>query len=219
MAPIRIAPSILSADFGRLADELAELEAGGADLVHVDVMDGRFVPNITMGPPVISKLRKVSKLPFDVHLMIEEPDRHLASFRDAGADWISVHAEAVVHLHRTLTAIKDLGVQAGVAVNPGTPLCAVEEVLPWCHHVLLMSVNPGFGGQAFIPTATEKARRLSAMIAARGLPVVIEMDGGLDPATVGGPVAAGVSVVVAGSAILGRKDRKAAIADLRAACS
>src|SRR6185295_4000032 len=118
MAPIRIAPSILSADFGRLAEELAELEEAGADLVHVDVMDGRFVPNITMGPPVVSKLRKVSKLPFDVHLMIEEPDRHLASFRDAGADWISVHAEAVVHLHRTLTAITDLGAQAGVAVNP-----------------------------------------------------------------------------------------------------
>lgn len=218
MAAPLIAPSILSADFTRLAAELEDLERAGADVIHVDVMDGHFVPNLTFGPPVIRALRPLTDLPFDVHLMIEEPDRHLDEYREAGADWISVHAEAVPHLHRTLGRIHDLGALPGVAVNPGTPLSAVEEVLPECHHVLLMSVNPGFGGQAFIPGSVAKARRLTEMIRERSVEVLVEMDGGLDPATVREPVAAGVSVVVAGSAVLGRPDRAAAIAALREAC-
>ena len=218
MPESQVAPSILSADFSRLAQELADLEAGGADLIHVDVMDGHFVPNLTMGPPVIAKLRSHAKLPFDVHLMIEQPDRWLEDFRKAGADWISVHVEAVPHLHRTLGAIRELGALPGVAINPGTPISAISEVLHLCHHVLLMSVNPGFGGQAFIPQSIEKARALAGLIRERGLATVIEMDGGLDPTTVAAPVHAGVSVVVAGNAVLAKKDRAGAIRALREAC-
>lgn len=218
MAAIRVAPSILSADFGRLGEELADVERAGADLVHVDVMDGHFVPNLTLGPPIVARLRELSGLPFDVHLMIEEPDRWLEEYRAAGADWITVHAEAVPHLQRCLARIRELGAAPGVALNPGTPLSVVEEVLPDCHHVLLMSVNPGFGGQAFLPGAVDKARRLSEKIEARGLAVVVEMDGGLGPDTVRPAVEAGVSVVVAGSAVLGRGDRAAAVAALRRAC-
>ena len=218
MPPIRVAPSILSADFTRLAEELAALEEAGADVVHVDVMDGHFVPNLTFGPPIIEQLRKRTKLIFDVHLMIENADRWVGAYRDAGADWISVHVEAVPHLHRVLQAIRESGAEPGVAVNPGTSLEAIDEVLPACHHVLLMSVNPGFGGQKFIPESTAKAARLAETIRARGLPTLIEMDGGLSPGTVREPVLAGVSVVVAGSAILGAKDRGAAIQALRDAC-
>src|SRR6185369_16238288 len=178
-------------------------------------MDGHFVPNLTFGPPVIAQLRKRSKLPFDVHLMIENADRWVRAYRDAGADWISVHVEAVPHLHRVLEDIRHAGAEPGVAVNPGTSLAAIDDALPWCHHVLLMSVDPGFGGQGFIPDATEKARRLSATIAERGLSTLIEMDGGLAPATVRAPVQAGVSVVVAGSAVLDKPDRRAAVRALR----
>ena len=218
MPPIRVAPSILSADFTRLAEELAALEEAGADLIHVDVMDGHFVPNLTFGPPIIEQLRKCSRLIFDVHLMIENADRWVRAYRDAGADWISVHAEAVPHLHRVIEAIQESGAKPGVAVNPGTSLACLDEVLPACHHVLLMSVNPGFGGQKFIPESTAKAARLAETIRARGLSTLIEMDGGLGPLSVREPVLAGVSVVVAGSAVLGAKDRRAAIEGLREAC-
>jgi len=219
MPAIQVAPSILSADFSKLGEEIAALEQAGADIIHVDVMDGHFVPNLTMGPPIIARLRKLSKLPFDVHLMIEEAERWVVAYREAGADWISVHVEAVPHLHRTLQLIRESGAQPGVAVNPGTALTSLEDILPACHHVLLMSVNPGFGGQKFIPESTEKARRLAGTIRERGLATLIEMDGGLDPTTVREPVVAGVSVVVAGSAILSRPDRKAAVGALRAACA
>lgn len=219
MPRIQVAPSILSADFTRLGDEIRSLEEAGADIIHVDVMDGHFVPNLTLGPPLISQLRKVTKLPFDVHLMIENAERWVGAYRHAGADWISVHVEAVPHLHRTLQAIRDSGAKPGVVLNPATALSSLEDALPWCHHVLLMSVNPGFGGQKFIAEATDKARRLTAMIRDRGLPTLIEMDGGLAPDTVRDPVLAGVSVVVAGSAVLGEPDRRAAIARLREACA
>ena len=219
MPAIRVAPSILSADFTRLGEELAGLKPAGADVVHVDVMDGHFVPNLTFGPPIIKQLRPLTDLPFDVHLMIEDADRWVEAYREAGADWISVHAEAVPHLHRCLSKIAELGAKPGVALNPATPLSAVEEVLPLCHHVLLMSVNPGFGGQSFIEESVDKARRLSETIAARGLSTVIEMDGGLAPDTIRAPVEAGVSVVVAGSAVLGREDRAGAVAALRDACA
>ena len=219
MPTIQVAPSILSADFTRLADEIRSLEESGADLVHVDVMDGHFVPNLTFGPPIIAQLRKLTKLPFDVHLMIENADRWIGAYRDAGADWISVHVEAVPHLHRTLQAILESGARPGVAINPGTSLSSIEDALPWCHHVLMMSVNPGFGGQSFITESTEKARRLARMIREKSLQVRIEMDGGLTARTVRDPVLAGVSIVVAGSAVMGETDRKAAVTRLREACA
>jgi ribulose-phosphate 3-epimerase len=219
MPAIQVAPSILSADFTRLAEEIASLEASGADVVHVDVMDGHFVPNLTFGPPIIAHLRKLTRLPFDVHLMIENAERWVAEYRRAGADWISVHVEAVPHLHRTLQAIRESGAEPGIAINPGTALSSIEDALPWCHHVLLMSVNPGFGGQKFIPEATEKARRLAGMIRDRGLSVKIEMDGGLTAGTVREPVLAGVSIVVAGSAVMGQSDRAGAVRRLREACA
>lgn len=219
MPAIQVAPSILSADFTRMAEELSDIERSGADVVHVDVMDAHFVPNLTFGPPVIKQLRKCTALPFDVHLMIENADRWVPAYREAGADWISVHAEAVPHLHRCLSQIADLGAKPGVALNPATPLSAVEEVLPLCHHVLLMSVNPGFGGQSFIESAVDKTARLREMIESRGLDTLIEMDGGLAPSTIRAPVEAGVTVAVAGSAVLGRPDRAAAITALREACA
>ena len=219
MPPIQVAPSILSADFTKLAEEIRSIEDAGADVVHVDVMDGHFVPNLTFGPPIIAQLRRLTRLPFDVHLMIENAERWVGAYREAGADWISVHVEAVPHLHRTLQAIREAGAEAGVAINPGTALSALEDVLPWCHHVLLMSVNPGFGGQGFIPESVDKARRLAGMIAERGLSTRIEMDGGLSPSTIREPVLAGVTIAVAGSAVLGQPDRKAAVARLREACA
>ena len=199
-----IAPSILSADFTRLADEIAAVEAGGAKVLHVDVMDGHFVPNITIGLPVVKSLRKATKLTIDTHLMIEEPGRYAVQFVEAGADMVSVHVEADVHLQRTLVAIREAGAKAGIAINPGTPLSALEEALPFADFVLLMSVNPGFGGQSFITTSMDKLRRLKQMIADRGLKTRIEIDGGIDASNISEVVRSGAEIIVAGSAVYGR---------------
>ncbi len=199
-----IAPSILSADFTRLADEIAAVEKGGATVLHVDVMDGHFVPNITIGLPVVKSLRKATRLTIDTHLMIEEPSRYAVKFVEAGADMVSVHVEADVHLQRTLVAIREAGAKAGIAINPGTPLSAIEEALPYADFVLLMSVNPGFGGQSFIPTSVDKLRRLKRMITERGLETRIEIDGGIDANNIAEIVESGADIVVAGSAVYGR---------------
>ena len=200
---IEIAPSILSADFTRLAEEIQAIETGGASVLHFDVMDGRFVPNITIGLPVLKSVRKITKLKIDAHLMIVEPSRYAVEFVKAGADMVSVHVEADVHLQRTLTAIREAGAEAGVAINPATPLSALEEALPFADFVLLMSVNPGFGGQKFIHTSLDKLRRLRAMIDARGLKTRIEIDGGIDAGNIGKIAEAGAEIVVAGSAVFG----------------
>jgi len=213
--PIRIAPSILSADFGRLAEEVRAVEAAGADWIHVDVMDGRFVPNITIGPLVVEAVRKATKLPIDAHLMIVEPERYVEAFAKAGADVVSVHAEVSPHLHRTLQAIRAAGARPAVALNPSTPLSAVEWVLGDCELVLIMSVNPGFGGQRYIPACTEKVRQLRAMADARGQALDIEVDGGIKNETVGEVAAAGANVFVAGTAVFGAKDYAAAIRGIR----
>ncbi len=213
--PIRVAPSILSADFGRLAEEVHAIEAAGADVVHVDVMDGRFVPNITIGPLVVEAVRRVTSLPIDVHLMIVEPERYVEAFAKAGASIISVHAEVSPHLHRTLQAIRATGARPAVALNPSTDLSAVEWVLDDCEMVLVMTVNPGFGGQRYIEACTEKIRRLRAMADARGQPLEIEVDGGVKADTAGVVAAAGANVLVAGTAVFGAKDYGAAIAGLR----
>jgi len=199
-----IAPSILSADFSKLADEIAAVEAGGASVLHVDVMDGHFVPNITIGLPVVKSLRKATKLTIDTHLMIEEPSRYAVKFVEAGADMVSVHVEADVHLQRTLVAIREAGAKAGIAINPGTPLSSLEEALPYADFVLLMSVNPGFGGQSFIPTSLDKLRRLKRMIDERGLETKIEIDGGVDASNIAEIVEAGAEIIVAGSAVYGK---------------
>jgi ribulose-phosphate 3-epimerase len=214
--PVRIAPSILSADFGRLADEVRAVEAAGADLVHVDVMDGRFVPNLTIGPVVVEAVRKATKLPLDVHLMIVEPERYLDDFRKAGADILTVHAEACPHLHRTLQHIRGTGAKASVALNPATPLEAVEWVLEDLSMVLLMSVNPGFGGQSFIPQISRKIAELRQAALARKLDFDIEVDGGIKPDNAAEVAAAGANILVAGSAIFGEKDYRRVIGDLRA---
>ncbi len=213
--PALVAPSILSADFGRLADEIRAVEAAGADWIHVDVMDGRFVPNITIGPLVVEAVRKVTKLPIDVHLMIVEPERYVDAFAKAGADVISVHAEVSPHLHRTLQAIDAAGAKPAVALNPSTGLEAVEYVLGDCAMVLVMTVNPGFGGQKYVEACTEKGRRLRAMADARGLALDIEVDGGVKPDTVAVPASAGANVFVAGTAVFGAKDYAAAIRGIR----
>jgi ribulose-phosphate 3-epimerase len=210
-----IAPSILSADFSRLGEHVAEAEKGGADWLHVDVMDGHFVPNITIGPLVVQALKPVTRLPLDVHLMIEAPDRYLADFAKAGADWLTVHAEACPHLHRSLQAIKGLGVKAGAVLNPATPVSALEHVLEDCDLVLLMSVNPGFGGQKFIPQVLGKIRTLRRMIDERGLPTLIEVDGGIGADNIRQVADAGVDVFVAGSAVFGQKDVAHALRRLR----
>jgi ribulose-phosphate 3-epimerase len=215
--PIRIAPSILSADFGRLADEVRAVEAAGADWIHVDVMDGRFVPNITIGPLVVEAVRKVTRLPIDAHLMIVEPERYVEAFARAGADLISVHAEASPHLHRTLQAIRAAGARPAVALNPATPLDCLEYVLGDVDMVLLMTVNPGFGGQSYIPAVTEKVRRLRRMADERGQELEIEVDGGIKPSTVGAVVEAGANAFVAGTAVFGAKDYRTAIHDIRTA--
>ncbi len=209
-----IAPSILSADFTRLADEIAAVEAGGATVLHVDVMDGHFVPNITIGLPVVKSLRKATKLTIDAHLMIEEPGRYAVQFVEAGADMVSVHVEADVHLQRTLVAIREAGAKAGIAINPATPLSALEEALPYADFVLLMSVNPGFGGQSFIPTSLDKLRRLKQMIADRGLDTKIEIDGGIDAGNISEIVGSGAEIIVAGSAVYGRGNPTESVREL-----
>jgi ribulose-phosphate 3-epimerase len=214
-SPVKIAPSILSADFGKLAQEVAAVERGGADWIHVDVMDGRFVPNITIGPVVVRAVRKATRLPVDVHLMIMEPERYVDDFAEAGADVISVHVEPSYHLSRTLQQIRKLGKKAGVVLNPHTPPEAVTYVLELCDLVLVMSVNPGFGGQAFMPEVLPKLRTLRQMIDARGLDVALEVDGGIAPGTARSVVEAGARVLVAGSAVYGHSDYAAAIAAIR----
>jgi len=204
----KLAPSILSADFSRLGDEVRAVEAAGADLIHVDVMDGHFVPNITIGPLVTDAVRKVTKLPVDVHLMITDPDRYIEEFARAGADYITVHAEVLPHLNRTLSAIRELGVKAGVALNPSTPLSALDCVWEYMDMLLIMSVNPGFGGQSFIPNCLDKIATARAEIKRRKLKVVIEVDGGVKVDNAGKVAGAGADILVAGSAVFGTKDYK-----------
>ena len=205
---IELAPSILSADFAHLADQVRSATEGGAALVHVDIMDGHFVPNLTIGPPVVKSLRKFTDLPLDCHLMIENPDMYIPDFVQAGADWISVHQEACIHLNRTLHHIKDHDVLAGVVINPATPVETLSEVLDIVDYILVMSVNPGFGGQKFIPAAVHKIRRLAEMRLARGLNYRIEVDGGIALDTVAEVVRAGAEILVAGSAVFEHGDPK-----------
>ena len=214
---VKIAPSILAADFTRLGEEIAQVEAAGADLLHVDVMDGHFVPNLTIGPPVIRAIKAVTQLPLDVHLMVDQPDALLPDFIDAGSDNLTVHVEACRHLHRTIQFIKEAGVRASVVLNPATSLHTLDEILPEVHMVLLMSVNPGFGGQRFLPATFGKIRALRKQIEQRRLPVAIEVDGGVKADNAAEICAAGADVLVAGTAIFGQPDYGAAIQALRAA--
>jgi len=214
---IEIAPSILSADFSCLGDQIQAVERGGAGILHVDVMDGHFVPNITIGLPVVKSLAKFTRLPIDAHLMITDPGTYAAQFVQAGAQMVSVHVEADAHLHRTVMSIKAAGAQAGVVLNPSTPVGAVEEALQFVDYVLVMSVNPGFGGQQFIPQALDKVRRLRQMITERQLNVRIEIDGGVDRSNIEKVVAAGAEIIVAGSAVFGKPDAEAAVRELREA--
>jgi ribulose-phosphate 3-epimerase len=213
-----LAPSILAADFGRLADEIARAERGGAGLIHVDVMDGHFVPNLTMGPAVVAAVRRVSTLPIDVHLMVENADRHADAFADAGANWISFHVEAVVHLERAVSHLRERGVRAGVALNPSTPLSSLDEILSALDFVLVMSVNPGFAGQAFLPRTFDKVRRLAAGIRARRSSAQIAVDGGVDVGNARDLVEAGAEVLVAGAAVFGGGDAEAGARRLIEAC-
>jgi ribulose-phosphate 3-epimerase len=208
---VEIAPSLLSADFTRLGEEIRAVEEGGARVIHFDVMDGRFVPNITIGLPVIKSIRKATNLPIDAHLMIVEPLRYAVEFVEAGANMVSVHVEIDPHLHRTLSAIRDAGGQAGIAINPATSLLALEEALPYADFVLLMSVNPGFGGQKFVKGSLDKLRRLRMMIRERGLQTRIEIDGGVDETNIGEIVSAGAEIVVAGSAVFGKENPAKAV--------
>ncbi|MFL6280394.1 MAG: ribulose-phosphate 3-epimerase [Vicinamibacterales bacterium] len=214
---VRIAPSILSADFAILGDQIAAVERGGADLIHVDVMDGHFVPNLTVGVPVLRSIRKVATVPLDVHLMIEEPDRFVEAFVTAGASMISVHLEVLPHLHRTLQAIQALGAKAGVAINPSTPVGMLEEVAGMVDHVLVMSVNPGFGGQTFIPRSESKIQAVRALLNRQGNSAPIEVDGGVDTSNAAQLVGAGATILVAGTSIFGTGDPERAARELRAA--
>ncbi|MFC5588473.1 ribulose-phosphate 3-epimerase [Sporosarcina soli] len=214
---IKIAPSILAADFAKLADEVKEVEAAGAELIHIDVMDGHFVPNITMGPIVVEALRPVTTLPLDVHLMIENPDLYIEQFAQAGADYITVHVEACTHLHRTLQQIRSLGVKSGVVLNPHTPIEMIQHVLEEVDLVLFMTVNPGFGGQKFIHSVLPKVKQLSEIIRERNLPIEIEIDGGVNEETIVPCVEAGATILVAGSAVFNASDRAAALQRIKAA--
>jgi ribulose-phosphate 3-epimerase len=216
---VEIAPSILSADFTRLGEEIAAAERGGATLVHCDVMDGHFVPNLTIGLPVIKSLKRATRLPLDAHLMISEPGRYAEQFVEAGASMVSVHVEADAHLNRTLVGIRNKGALAGVVINPATPLSAIEEALPFADYVLVMSVNPGFGGQRFVPGTLDKVRRLKLMIDERGLKTRIEIDGGIDKTNVADVVAAGAEIIVAGTAVFGAGDPAAGVRELREAAA
>ena len=212
---IEIAPSILSADFSCLGEQIKAVERGGAGVLHVDVMDGHFVPNITVGLPVVKSLAGFTRLPIDAHLMISEPGRYATQFVSAGAQMVSVHVEADAHLHRTLMSIKDAGAQAGVVLNPATPVSDIEEALQFADYVLVMSVNPGFGGQKFIPQAIDKVKRIRRLIEERQLNARIEIDGGIDRNNIEAVVAAGAEILVAGSAIFGTPDAEAAVRELR----
>lgn len=212
---IKIAPSILSADFMRLGSEIKAAEAAGADMLHIDIMDGGFVPNITIGPAVVAAVRTITSLPLDVHLMIEAPDRYLKDFADAGSDYITVHAEACIHLHRTVQAIKELGAKAGVSLNPASPLSSLDWVLPDLDMVLLMSVNPGFSGQGFITSTMDKLRALRKMMTDKGSEVIVEVDGGVKPGNAREIASAGADVLVMGSAFFSVDDYGALMKQLR----
>lgn len=214
---IEIAPSILSADFARLGEQIAAAERGGATIIHFDVMDGHFVPNITIGLPVLRSLARATRLPIDAHLMISEPGVYAEQFVEAGAQMVSVHIEADPHIHRTLASIKKRGAKAGIVINPATSLGAIEEALQYADYVLVMSVNPGFGGQKFIPASLEKVRRLRRMIDERGLGVRIEIDGGIDPDNIADAAAAGAEIFVAGTSVFGQPDPAAAVRGLLSA--
>jgi len=214
---VLLAPSILSADFAALGEAVAMVQRGGADLIHVDVMDGHFVPNITIGVPVVKSLRRIAQVPLDVHLMIDDPDRYIEAFADAGAAMISVHVEVLPHLHRTVHAIKALGVKAGVVLNPATPIAALQEIAADLDYVLVMSVNPGFGGQTFIPRSESKVRDMRAMLDAAGNEALVEIDGGIDLRNVARVVAAGARMIVAGSAVFNAPDPERAVRELKAA--
>ena len=215
MQRLMIAPSILSADFARLGEEIRQVVDAGADVIHIDVMDGHFVPNITIGPLVVAAVRKITPMPLDVHLMIADPDRYLEAFAEAGADWITVHVEVCNHLHRTINKIKELGKKAGAVLNPATPLTTLDYILDDLDLVMLMSVNPGFGGQKFISSAIAKTRQLKAMIDQRGLQVGIEIDGGVSPTTISAIAEAGANIFVAGSAVFGQDNYAKVIAELK----
>jgi ribulose-phosphate 3-epimerase len=212
---VKIAPSILSADFAKLGEEIIDVEKGGADLIHVDVMDGHFVPNITIGPLIVAAIRPVTKLPLDVHLMIENPDHYIEEFAKAGADYITVHVEACRHLHRTIHHIKSFGVKAGVVLNPATPVESLQHIIADVDMVLLMSVNPGFGGQKFIPEVLQKIKKVKELAVEKGVSIEIEVDGGVNSETAKLCIEAGATVLVAGSAVYNQEDRKKAIELIR----